>query len=162
MLPYAICSTTFPNKVAYERHQTECATTVSKQHAVQMEEMKKNYEKMKENDEKMEDYERKIAAQRNELEDTRAQLRSERGSTLKQMSIYVLKNQRKLLVSDLGDLEKRDTKIAVEKKVMADKLAETIRKLVDLDKSHTKVAADTEKVRLSLSKIDGDLADISD
>ena len=163
MLPCATCSTTFLNKVAHERHQTECTTTVSRQHAVQMEEMKNNYEKMKEdyerkmreNHEKMDDYEKKIAAQRKELEDTRAQLRSERGSTLKQMSIYVLKSQRELLASDLGDLEKKDAQMAVEKKVMADKLA-------DLDKSHTKVAADTEKVRLSLSKIDDDLTNVSD
>lgn len=48
MLPCDICSSTFPNKAAHEHHQTEFAVTAARQHAVQIEEMKKDYEKMKE------------------------------------------------------------------------------------------------------------------
>lgn len=96
------------------------------------------------------------------MEDAKAQLHNHQEYTLKLLSMQALESQRKILTSSLADLEKKEAKIAVEKRVMADKLAETIEKLADLGKSHAKVAVEIEEARLGLSNLDSDLADLSD
>ncbi|KAI1535147.1 hypothetical protein PtrSN001A_006120 [Pyrenophora tritici-repentis] len=138
MVPCARCPATFPDKAAHERHQTVCAITVAKQISAQ------------------------IVAERKNAEKAQALLRDDLRRTIKVMSeenLAISKEklaiERTSLATRLRDLEKVKANIAIERKVIADKLA-------DLEKSNTQVTADSEQVSLSLSKLDSELAEMSD
>ncbi|PWO25670.1 UbiE, Methylase protein [Pyrenophora tritici-repentis] len=138
MVPCARCPATFPDKAAHERHQTVCAITVAKQVSAQ------------------------IVAERKNAEKAQALLRDDLRRTIKVMSeenLAISKEklaiERTSLATQLRDLEKVKANIAIERKVIADKLA-------DLEKSNTQVTADSEQVSLSLSKLDSELAEMSD